>query len=213
MVKEQCRWKRTIDVIGASVLLVITSPVLLVAGIVVWKSLGRPVLFRHMRPGRHEVPFELIKFRTMADEFDERGRRRRERERITRTTAFLRRISIDELPQLLNVLRGDMSLVGPRPLLQRYLEYFTLEERTRFQVRPGITGLAQISGRNDLPWAARLAYDVEYAGRHSCIADVKILLRTILVVLNGSGLQVAPSERMADFDAERRAHRAGKEET
>jgi len=184
--------------------LVALSPVMLAAAVAVRASLGRPVLFAQERPGLHERTFRLRKFRTMRDAVDARGRPLPDAERLTRLGAFLRATSIDELPELFSVLKGDMSLVGPRPLLVRYLPYYRPEERARFLVPPGITGLAQVEGRNDLPWDARLALDVAYVQRQSPWLDLALLARTVLKVVRRSGVQVVPDRAMQDLDAERR---------
>jgi len=165
--------------------------------------MGRPVLFRQTRPGLHARPFDILKFRTMRNAHDASGRPLSDEDRLTWLGRFLRATSLDELPELLNVLRGDMSLVGPRPLLTRYLSSYTLKERVRFLVRPGITGLAQISGRNDLPWDERLATDVSYVENLSIREDVRILALTVARVLMRSGVQTNPSGSMLDLDVER----------
>jgi len=181
------------------------SPVLAMISLVALLTEGRPVVFRQTRPGLHERPFEILKFRTMSDACDERGDPLPDERRITPLGRLLRKTSLDELPELLNVLGGSMSLVGPRPLLMRYLPYFRQEERKRFQVRPGITGLAQVHGRNSVSWDQRLAFDVSYCERISLALDVKILALTVREVLFARGVAVLPSTQMADLDEERRA--------
>lgn len=195
--------KRSVDIVTSLFVLVLSAPLMAVVAIGVRISLGSPVIFSHARPGLYTKPFQMYKFRTMAPPVDAEGNELTEAQRLTPLTSFLRRTSLDELPELVNVVRGDMSLVGPRPLLLRYLPYFTPEEMVRFDVRPGITGLAQISGRNDLPWTERLRLDRRYVMDQSILLDVKILLRTAWTVLSGSGFQAAPSTGMQDLDAER----------
>lgn len=180
------------------------SPVMLVVALLIRKHLGRPVLFRQERPGLGEQVFTLLKFRTMTDGRDETGRLLPDGQRLTDFGAFLRKTSLDELPELWNVLWGEMSWVGPRPLLLRYSPYFTESERRRFTVRPGITGLAQVSGRNSLNWDERFALDVEYVRRLSFMLDIRILLMSVQRVFTRTGLQVDPSATMLDFDEERR---------
>jgi lipopolysaccharide/colanic/teichoic acid biosynthesis glycosyltransferase len=175
-----------------------------VVAVLVRLNLGSPIFFRQQRPGRGGRPFVMIKFRTMTDERDASGALLPDSERLANLGKLLRKTSLDELPEAWNVLRGDMSLVGPRPLLLRYSPYFTDEERARFTIRPGITGLAQISGRNDLDWDARMAADVEYVRKLSVMLDLKILLLTMQRVLTRQGLQVNPGIKMLDFDEERR---------
>jgi lipopolysaccharide/colanic/teichoic acid biosynthesis glycosyltransferase len=199
------RWgKRAFDVVMAAVILGVLGPLMILVAIAVFLELGRPVLFRQLRPGRGARPFELFKFRTMRDSRDAAGSPLPDGERLTGIGEILRRASIDELPELWNVLRGDMSLVGPRPLLMRYLPYYTELERARFLVRPGITGLAQVSGRNDLRWDDRLAQDVRYVSSVSLGTDLRILALTVARVLSRRGLQVDPGSTMLDLDAERR---------
>jgi lipopolysaccharide/colanic/teichoic acid biosynthesis glycosyltransferase len=166
-------------------------------------KLGSPVIFRQVRPGRDEQPFCLFKFRTMTDERDSTGRLLPDADRLGTTGEFLRRTSLDELPELFNVLKGEMSLVGPRPLLMRYLPHFSSSERARFTVRPGITGLAQVSGRNDSSWDERLQKDIQYVKSLSFRGDIKILWLTVLCVLRRDGYQSNPNSIMSDFDVER----------
>jgi undecaprenyl phosphate N,N'-diacetylbacillosamine 1-phosphate transferase len=195
--------KRVFDVVAAALLFVLLSPVLLIAMVLVNVRMGGPVIFAQPRPGYREQLFNLLKIRTMTDASDQQGNLLPDGARITRLGAFLRRTSIDELPELINVIRGEMSLVGPRPLLVRYLPYFTEEERERFTVRPGITGLAQISGRNDLDWDARIANDVRYARTYSFKGDLAILLTTVKRVVLSEGVRVDPRAVRSDFDVER----------
>jgi|HigsolmetaAR201D_1030396.scaffolds.fasta_scaffold39495_2 lipopolysaccharide/colanic/teichoic acid biosynthesis glycosyltransferase len=195
--------KRCLDVVLATIALILTAPVLAGAALLVWLRLGRPVLFVQERSGRGQRPFRLYKLRTMTDERRPDGTLRSDRERLDPLGLALRRLSIDELPQLINVLRGDMSLIGPRPLLPRYDPWYTDEERLRFTVRPGITGLAQVSGRNNLDWTQRLALDARYACEYSFALDVRIAWRTLVRVVAGSGVATDPTATMADLDVAR----------
>ena len=179
--------KRIIDVAAAGLGLVLLSPFLLIIGLAVLMALGSPILFRQERPGRHGRPFTLYKFRSMRTA-GEGAAPLSEAERLTRLGAFLRRTSLDELPELWNVLRGDMSLVGPRPLLMEYLPLYTPEQARRHDVRPGITGWAQINGRNAISWEEKFRLDVWYVDHRSLSLDLRILLRTIRRVLSGHGI-------------------------
>ncbi|REJ13331.1 MAG: sugar transferase [Paenibacillaceae bacterium] len=180
--------KRGFDLAAAAVLLIVLSPVMAVAALLVRIKLGRPVLFRQVRPGLHEKPFVLYKFRTMADLRDESGNLLPDAERLTPFGRKLRTLSLDELPQLFNVLKGDLSLVGPRPLLMEYLPLYTDEQRQRHLVRPGITGWAQVNGRNAVSWEERFAMDVWYVHNRSMLLDLKILLLTFLRLLKPVGI-------------------------
>ncbi len=174
--------KRLLDILLSATALLLLSPVLLVVAVLVRVKLGSPVIFCQQRPGYHEKIFKLCKFRTMTEEKDERGNLLPDAQRLTSFGKFLRKTSLDELPELWNVLKGDMSLIGPRPLLVGYLPYYTKREQLRHTVRPGLTGLAQISGRNFLSWDNRLEKDVEYVENLTFFMDVKILLKTVAVV-------------------------------
>lgn len=178
--------KRLIDVAGAAAGLCLLTPLLLVVAALVWRDLGRPILFRQVRPGRGGRPFTMYKFRTMRDACDAHGRPLPDAERLTPLGRFLRRFSLDELPELWNVLRGDMSLVGPRPLLMEYLPRYTPDQARRHDVRPGITGLAQVLGRNAIPFSQRLALDVQYVDHFSLWLDAKILWWTLIRVPGGT---------------------------
>ncbi|MFA7580136.1 sugar transferase [Castellaniella sp.] len=192
--------KRLLDVVGAAVGLLVLSPLLLVVAVLIRWQLGSPVFFRQMRPGLHGKPFELIKFRTMRDAVDEAGNLLPDAERITRLGRFLRSSSIDELPELWNVLKGEMSLVGPRPLLLEYMDYYSEEEQLRHTVRPGITGLAQIQGRNAITWNDKLSFDVEYVRTMSFRGDLLIILKTILKVIKKENiLDAAPQGSFSDY--------------
>jgi lipopolysaccharide/colanic/teichoic acid biosynthesis glycosyltransferase len=190
--------KRAVDVVAAAVVLVLTAPLQAVLAVLVRRRLGSPVLFRQERPGRDERVFELRKFRTMVEPDPDRGLVTDE-QRLTPFGSFLRSTSLDELPTLVNVLRGDMSLVGPRPLLVRYLDRYSPEQRRRHEVRPGITGLAQVSGRNAIGWDEKLALDVEYVDRRSLALDARIVLRTIGSVLRREGISDAAGPTMTEF--------------
>ena len=179
---------RAVDVLAAAVLLIVTAPVAAVVALAVRWQLGSPVLFRQERAGRHGRPFTIHKFRTMLPEVAPDGRFLTEEERLTPLGAFLRRSSLDELPQLVDVLRGAMALVGPRPLYLDYLSLYTPAQARRLEVRPGITGLAQVSGRNEITWERRLALDVQYVDSRSVLLDLRILALTAGRVLSGSGV-------------------------
>lgn len=161
--------------------------------------MGSPILFRQQRPGYKGTPFFVLKFRSMADRRDEQGRLLPDGERITALGAFLRRSSLDELPQLWNVLRGDMSLVGPRPLLMQYLDRYTPEQARRHLMPPGITGWTQVNGRNDLPWEKKLALDVWYVDHWNFWLDLRILAMTVWKVLKGEGISAEGSATMPEF--------------
>lgn len=182
--------KRLLDIVLSGAALVILSPVLLITAVLVRIKLGSPVIFTQERPGKDEKVFKLHKFRSMTDARDENGNLLPDKERLTRFGAKLRSLSIDELPELWDIFRGKMSVVGPRPLLVEYLPYYTADERHRHDVRPGLTGLAQINGRNTLTWEQKFAYDLEYVQHVGFITDLSILLGTVGKVLNRSGVQV-----------------------
>jgi lipopolysaccharide/colanic/teichoic acid biosynthesis glycosyltransferase len=191
--------KRTLDVAAAGVLLVLTSPVQIVVAGLVAARLGRPVLFRQPRPGLHGEVFTLLKFRTMLSEDRERGLVTDE-QRLTGLGKVLRSTSLDELPSLWNVLRGEMSIVGPRPLLVEYLPLYTKEQARRHDVRPGITGLAQVSGRNDLAWPDRFELDVQYVDGLCLALDARILAQTVRAVVTRRGISEAGRATMSRFE-------------
>ena len=193
------RVKRALDVTLGSAALVMSSPIIAGVGLAVASQLGRPVLFRQVRPGRYGQPFEMIKFRTMTGACDADGVLLPDAERLTPFGRFLRSSSLDELPELWNVLKGDMSLVGPRPLLMRYLNRYTPEQARRHEVRPGITGLAQVSGRNALSWEDKFALDVWYVDNRSLWLDLKILGQTVLKVVRRDGVSAADHATMPEF--------------
>ncbi len=195
--------KRAIDVAISVVVLLSCLPLLGCVALLIRWRMGRPVLFRQQRPGLLERPFLLYKFRTMNDARGEDGELLSDGERLTRLGRFLRRTSLDELPQLWNVLRGDMSLIGPRPMRWDYLPYFTPRERLRHTVRPGITGWAQIHGRNEASWDQRFANDVWYVENWSLRLDLHILVTTAIQVISGRGVVVDPGATMKNLDEER----------
>ena len=178
--------KRALDFVLSSAAIIVLSPVLLVLAFLVRTRLGSPVLFRQERPGKDEKIFTLCKFRTMTDERDEQGNLLPDAVRLTKFGKFLRSTSLDELPELFNIWKGDMSIIGPRPLLVSYLPWYTEEEKLRQTVRPGLTGLGQVSGRNFLDWDRRLAKDVEYVKNLSFAMDLKVLWLTVKVVFDRS---------------------------
>lgn len=200
--------KRAFDIVVAGTLLAVFSVPMAAIGLAIRLLMGSPVLFRQKRPGRGGKPFLLYKFRTMTDERDVEGRQLPDGLRLTRLGRFLRRTSLDELPQLFNVLAGQMSLVGPRPLLLRYMPYYTRRESLRHGVSPGITGWAQVHGRNNLDWDRRLALDVWYAENQTFGLDMKILLLTFWAVFGRKGVVEDPQSAMLDLDKER-MHRHG----
>ncbi|WIE58524.1 sugar transferase [Curtobacterium sp. MCLR17_031] len=190
------RAKRLSDIVGASLALVALAPVLAVVAVLVAARLGRPVLFRQPRPGLHGKTFTILKFRTMLEP-DPAAGLVSDNDRLTPFGSFLRSTSLDELPSLWNILRGDMSFVGPRPTLCRYLDLYSAEESRRHDVLPGLTGLAQVRGRNALPWPERLRSDVEYVDTVTLGLDLRILLRTVVVVLRREGI-AAPGHVSSD---------------
>jgi lipopolysaccharide/colanic/teichoic acid biosynthesis glycosyltransferase len=196
--------KRGIDVVVGSAALVLTAPLQAVLALVVRRKLGSPVLFRQLRPGKDGRVFELAKFRTMLEPDESRGLVTDE-QRMTPFGAFLRSTSLDELPTLWNVVRGDMSLVGPRPLLVQYLDRYTPEQARRHEVRPGVTGLAQVSGRNAITWAEKFAKDLEYVDRRSLRLDTRIVWRTVSQVLKRDGISATGDATMPEFTGSSRA--------
>jgi sugar transferase EpsL len=180
--------KRVVDVLGASLGLCAVAPVMGAAAVAVRASMGSPVLWKQVRPGLHGEPFTMYKFRTMRPAKDGEVWFRTDADRLTPVGRFLRKTSIDELPELLNVLLGDMSLVGPRPLLMEYLQRYTPEQHRRHEVRPGITGWAQVNGRQSIPFSKRLSLDVWYVDHQSLFLDVKILAMTVKQAVLGSGV-------------------------
>lgn len=202
------RVRRFVDVVVGLLLLVVTSPLLLGAAVAVRVVLGRPVLFRQTRLGRDGVPFDLLKFRTMRPLPDGPWTPEHDAERTPRLGALLRSTSIDELPSLVNLLRGDIGLVGPRPLPVDYVGRFHDEEMVRFTVRPGLTGLAQVNGRNAVDWDTRLALDARYVADRSLLGDLRILVATVPAVLGRRGIDSAPGVTMGALPIDR-VERAG----
>lgn len=191
-------FKRVIDVAAAGVGLVASLPLQVGLAIVIRWKLGSPVLFRQTRPGLHGAPFELVKFRSMANVDESKGLVTDE-QRLTKFGRMLRATSLDELPTLWNVVKGDMSLVGPRPLLVRYLDRYTPEQSRRHEVRPGITGLAQVSGRNSVSWERKFAKDLEYVDNRSLLLDLRIVLLTVAKVVKRDGISADGDVTMPEF--------------
>jgi len=191
--------KRLFDMLVAGAALVLLAPVIALIALIVLAAFGRPVLFRQMRPGLHGRPFAMIKFRTMSDARDADGRLLPDEARLGRTGRILRALSLDELPELVNVVRGDMSLVGPRPLLMQYLDRYTPEQRRRHEVRPGITGWAQVNGRNALSWEEKFALDVWYVDHRSFLLDLRIIAMTVLKLIRPTGISAEGSATMPEF--------------
>ena len=196
--------KRCLDFMLSLCGIIVLGPVLVVLAVLVRVKLGSPVLFHQERPGRHEKIFKLYKFRSMTDEKDAEGNLLPDEVRLTKFGRLLRSTSLDELPELFNILKGDMSLIGPRPLLVRYLPYYTEEERHRHDVRPGLTGLAQVNGRNALGWEDRFRYDLDYVNHLNFGLDLKIIGMTVGKVLKRSGTLSGADQTVADFDVYRR---------
>lgn len=191
--------KRPLDFILSLIALICLSPILLIVAILVRVKLGSPVIFKQKRPGKDEKIFTLYKFRTMTDEKDESGNLLPDSQRLTKFGKFLRSTSFDELPELINIIKGDMSIVGPRPLLVQYLERYNQEQRRRHEVRPGLTGLAQVSGRNAISWEKKFNKDVEYIDNITFIGDVKIIFKTVINVIKKDGISSENSVTMEEF--------------
>ncbi|MEG0868748.1 MAG: sugar transferase [Hafnia sp.] len=192
-------FKRTFDIVASAVGLILLAPVITLVAWQIRKKLGSPVLFRQVRPGLGGKPFEMVKFRTMRDAVDAQGQILPDAERMTPFGSFLRSSSLDELPELWNVLKGDMSLVGPRPLLMEYLPLYSAEQYRRHEVRPGVTGWAQINGRNALSWAEKFKLDVWYVDNQSLWLDIKIIFRTVKKVLVKDGINAQGEATMPKF--------------
>jgi len=193
------RVKRALDVLGAIVGLIVLSPVIVIVALIVRWNMGRPVLFRQVRPGLHASPFSILKFRTMRTAVGGNGTPLSEKQRLTALGRVLRSTSLDELPELWNVLLGDMSLIGPRPLLTQYLGRYTPEQARRHEVRPGITGLAQINGRNAISWEEKFVLDVWYVDNRSFWLDMKILGLTLWRVIRRDGISAPGEATMPEF--------------
>lgn len=191
--------KRLFDIAAAACSLLLLAPIMAIIAWRIRRRLGSPVLFRQWRPGRNGIPFEIIKFRTMRDALDADGNPLPDAERLTPFGSFLRASSLDELPELWSVLKGDMSLVGPRPLLMEYLPLYSAEQLRRHSVRPGITGLAQVNGRNALSWEEKFRLDVWYVDNRSLWLDLKIIFMTISTVLMREGINAAAAAELSKF--------------
>ncbi len=191
--------KRALDIVLSGAALIVLSPVLAVTSHLVKTKLGSPILFTQERPGKDGKIFKMYKFRTMTNETDENGNLLPDDIRLTPFGKTLRSTSIDELPELINILKGDMSIVGPRPLLPEYLPYYTEEESHRHDVRPGLTGLAQINGRNSISWDAKLAYDIEYVSKITFCKDARIILGTIVKVFRRADIHVGSDFKAGKF--------------
>ncbi|QLL44326.1 sugar transferase [Sulfitobacter pontiacus] len=192
-------YKRLIDIFGSGIGLLLLSPVLLVVALMIRRDIGSPVLFHQTRPGLNEQPFRMVKFRTMRDANDPGGNPLPDSERLTNFGRFLRASSLDELPELWNVLKGDMSLVGPRPLLMEYLPLYSPNQARRHEVRPGVTGWAQVNGRNAISWDEKFALDVWYIDNRNAQLDLKIIWLTIRKVLKRDGISAAGEATMPKF--------------
>ncbi|MEZ5163825.1 MAG: sugar transferase [Fimbriimonadaceae bacterium] len=191
--------KRLADIVVALLVLILFSPIILVVAILIRFNLGSPIFFRQQRPGLHGKPFQMIKFRTMRDAVGKDGQPLPDEERMTRFGNLLRKISLDELPELWNVVRGEMSLVGPRPLLMQYLERYSERQKKRHDVRPGVTGWAQVNGRNAVDWDTRFEMDVWYVENWSLMLDLKILVLTVKTVLKRDGVSAEGHVTMPEF--------------
>ena len=197
--KLQRLFKRIIDIIGSLAGLIILSPVFLVVGVLVYSKLGSPIFFTQERVGKDGKIFKMIKFRTMTDAWDKFGELLSDEERLTSFGKFLRSSSLDELPELINVLKGDMSLVGPRPLLVEYIPLYSKHQFRRHEVNPGITGWAQVNGRNSIDWETKFDLDVEYVDKFNLIMDIKILFLTVLKVIKRDGINQEGNATMEKF--------------
>lgn len=191
--------KRSFDFVMALSLLLLLSPIILIVGIIVKWGLGSPIIFKQKRPGLNRKPFYLYKFRTMNNKKDSIGNLLPDNVRLTSLGKFLRRFSLDELPQLINVIKGEISLVGPRPLLMEYLDLYTEEQSKRHEVRPGITGWAQVNGRNSVSWEEKFEMDVWYVNNQSFLLDLKILFLTGIKVVNSEGINQPGNATMEKF--------------
>jgi lipopolysaccharide/colanic/teichoic acid biosynthesis glycosyltransferase len=191
--------KRLFDVLASAFVLVVLFPVIVVVAVLIHRKLGSPVFFRQPRPGLNGKPFEMVKFRTMLDATDKHGNPLPDAERLTPFGQFLRSASLDELPELWNVLKGDMSLVGPRPLLMEYLPLYSAEQARRHEVRPGVTGWAQVNGRNTLSWEDKFKLDVWYVDNRSLWLDIKVLFLTVKKVLVRDGISAEGEATMSKF--------------
>lgn len=196
--------KRCLDVFFAFILIIILLPLYIMISILVAVKLGRPIIFRQKRPGKNGVIFEILKYRTMTDEKDELGQLLPDTERLTGFGRTLRSTSLDELPELFNILKGEMSFIGPRPLAVQYLPYYTDEEKRRHDVLPGLTGLAQVNGRNHTTWEKRFEYDIYYVDNLSFLLDMKIIFETFKTIFSRTGIGERGVDSPVDFDEYRR---------
>ena len=194
--------KRWIDFVLSLIALVVLSPVFFIVSILVRKRLGKPIIFKQKRPGKNEKIFEMYKFRTMTDKKDVKGNLLPDEKRLTAFGKKLRSTSLDELPELINILKGDMSIVGPRPLLVKYLPLYNKRQKRRHEVRPGVTGLAQVNGRNSISWEEKFEWDVKYVEHITFMGDLKIILKTVLTVLRHEGINSDTSSTMEEFQGE-----------
>lgn len=194
--------KRLLDIIVSLSALVLFFPILIFLAVAVYLKIGKPILFKQRRPGKNENVFLLLKFRTMTNQTSITGDLLPDAQRLTSFGALLRRTSLDELPSLLNVLKGDMSLVGPRPLLEKYLDFYNIEQRRRHLVRPGITGWAQVNGRNNISWHKKFEYDIWYVENGSFWLDIKILFLTMKKVFLREGINKKGEATMSEFRGE-----------
>lgn len=207
------KWiKRLLDIVLSLTGILLLSWLYVILWILVRVKLGGPALFTQERPGKDEKIFKLYKFRTMSNERDANGELLPDEIRLTSFGKFLRSTSLDELPEFFNILKGDMSFIGPRPLLVRYLPFYTEEEKHRHDVRPGLTGLAQVNGRNALGWEQRFAYDLEYVNHCTFLMDLRIIGMTVGKVLKRSGTLSGADQTVADFDVYRKGQKGSKEE-
>jgi sugar transferase EpsL len=191
--------KKVFDFTGGIVLLILTTPVLIILAVLVKIKMGSPVFFRQTRPGLGGRPFNLLKFRTMNNALEGQGELFSDEQRLTKLGQKLRKYSLDELPQLINVVRGDLSFVGPRPLLMQYLDRYTQEQARRHEVKPGITGWAQVNGRNAISWEEKFELDIWYVDNRSFLLDLKILWLTVVKVLRAEGISGEGSATMSEF--------------
>lgn len=198
-------FKRLFDFILSLIAIIVLSPIYIIVAVLVRIKLGSPVLFTQDRPGKDEKIFKMYKFRTMTSDTDEKGNLLPDEVRLTKFGKALRSTSLDELPELFNILKGDMSIVGPRPLLISYLPYYNEVEKHRHDVRPGLTGLAQVSGRNYIAWDDRFAKDVEYVEKQSLLLDIKIILNTVKIVFKKSDIATDTRTVESNFAEERKA--------
>src|SRR5690554_809527 len=192
-------FKRPMDIILSLIALIVLSPILLIVALLVRIKLGSPVIFKQERPGLNEKKFTLYKFRTMTDERDENGELLPNHIRLTKFGKFLRSTSLDELPELFNILKGDMSFIGPRPLLVEYLPLYNEHQKKRHNVRPGLSGLAQVNGRNELTWEEKFDYDVKYVENVSFLLDIKLIFKTIFKVFKREGINKSEQITMEKF--------------